>query len=228
MKAGSLLLAVVGVMLAVTTVFAAEVKSVNVVGFKRVEMPAGLSLVSSPFVKVGDQAADLSIDEVFGADTPDGTIIYLFEQGVGYKTYTWIAGDSWYDDDFISGQGTNVLARGEGFWVRAPSAFTNAVAGEVPSTLNPTNTVVLSAGLELFSFGFPADTAIGASGLNPSDGDIIYQYAGGAYTSYTYIAPDWLDDSFLPVSVVFTMGESYWYRAVSQITWDQVKPYTEP
>jgi len=228
MKAGSLLLALVAVMVA-GTVLAAEVTSVNVVGFKRLDLPAGLTLVSAPFVQVGDQVADVTLGGAFGDDTPEGTIIYLYTPGVGYTTYTYVDGMGWVDDFFTPGQETNVLYRGEGFWVRAPSAFTNAVAGEVPSSLNPTNTVVLPSGLQLFSFGFPADTPVDQSGLNPTEGDIIYNYEGGTYTTYTYVdGMGWVDDLFSPVEVVFMMGEAYWYRAVSQITWDQTKPYTDP
>ena len=224
-----LAVAMLAVAMVATMGFAAtEVYSVNVVGYKTIDFPSGLALVSCPFVKVGDQASDLTIDEMFGTDAPDGTIIYLFT-GTGYKTYTWVEGDSWYDDDFNPNQGTNVLFRGEGFWVRAPSVFSKAVTGEVPGEANPTNSIVLPAGLSLFSFGFPVDVVVGDTGLAPSDGDIIYKFQGGTYATFTYVEGDgWYDDDFNLVDVDLTMGESYWYRAGAQTAWDQVKPYTEP
>ncbi len=213
----------------------AEVRSKNAVGYVKVEIPGErLELVSTPFVNL-DQSAQ-TLDDIFGTDLPDNTVVFVFQQGPGYTPYTYYDGDGWLDDDFLPA-GDTVLERGDAFWVDLPAGSTNQtifVMGEVPGDdLAPTNTVVVPEGLRLFSFAYPAELSINdvRSGVNPLDLDEIHVWdaEGRRYHTFTFYDEDgWLDDDFLPVDIILQPGRGYWYESGSATVWEQVKPYDWP
>jgi len=206
----------------------AQVYSVNAVGYTKVDLSKGFSLISLPFNNVGGAAQ--SLDDAFGTNFIDSAAVYLYVPGTGYLVATYFAGFGWYDDSFQP-CGTNKILRGEGFWVYSPSVTNVVLAGEVPGASNATNSIGLVSGYQLVSFAYPVSLSLTNSGLTPSDSDMILQSVGGTYQTATYFAGfGWYDDSFNPVDVTLQVGKGYWYRsaAASPTPWVQTKPYSFP
>jgi hypothetical protein len=211
------------------TAFADPVTSVNAVGVTKVDLPVGFSLLACPFNAVGGQG--LSLDEMFGTSLPDLSAVFVYVNGTGYVSYYYYAGDGWRDDG-ANPVGSSKVLRGEGFWVYTPEVVSNlALSGEVPASAVGTNRIDLVQGFQLVSFAFPQDVAVGDSGLNPRDLDVVFKYINGAYVSFYYYDGDgWRDDGANPVDLTFRPNEGFWYmsEAAATNTWEQKKTYTWP
>ncbi|MDZ4200210.1 MAG: hypothetical protein U1E27_13105 [Kiritimatiellia bacterium] len=206
---------------------AQDTYSANAVGFIKLELPPGLSLVSTPFVKVGGETP--TIGDVFGTNVPDFSVVHVYHPSTGYRTFSFVFGE-WYTGA-TGGQSTNQLDRGSGVWFKNPASSNVVlnVVGEVPGgAAFATEIVELPVGLSLVSFSFPASTPIAASGLVPDNFDVIHSYMPGeGYRSFSYVFGQWYEGA-TPVSFSFEPGKAYWYKSVSQKTWTQPKPYVWP
>ncbi len=204
-------------MLAAGAMAQTNVYSKNAVGVIRVDVPANRwTLVS---YQLNPLNTSNRVGEVLGTNgIPDGMVVLLFN-GISYVAEEYIEGDGWVP-------GTNTLPRGVGFWMRAPSAFSLYLTGEVPSETN--TTVNLPAGYRLVSFPYPVDVPISNSVLNvvAQDGDTILRFTGTGYEAAEYIE----GDGWIPGNFMLRVGESYWYKSVSSKVWNEPKNvhYTYP
>lgn len=210
-------IAAVSTVLAITAMAQTNVYSKNAVGVIRVDIPANAwRLVSSPLVPMGETNR---VSDVLGTnDIPNGATV-LFWNGLRYVAETFYAGFGWYPN-------TNTVARGYGFWLRAPSAFSLYLTGEVPSVTN--TTVNLAPGYQLVAFPYPVDVPISNSVLNvvASNGDTILAFTGSNYVATTY----YTGFGWFPGDFMLRMGQGYWYRAGSATEWNEPKNvhYTYP
>lgn len=196
----------------------------NVVGYVKISIPGGLSLVAQPFVQVGGSAP--TIGGVFGSALPDGSELFFYVPGTGYTGYVYVEGVGWLDSNFNDANNVT-LARGSGFWVKNNSAqpATLVLHGEVPLADNP---ITFLTGLQLFSYAFPTSLDVQTlTGLTPADGDEIVAFVNGNYITYTYIdGLGWVDANMELASFSLAPGASYWYwRKSGNTNWVQTRNF---
>lgn len=209
---------------ALAGLLAVSAEASNIVGYIKVQAPAGLSLMSVPFNSVGGGTIRLA-DALKIA--PEYTIVAFFVPGSGYTFYTKVSETDWEDEN---GNNANdvPLTPGDGFWVWnfSGSAFDVILHGDVP--LSPINRP-LQLGLQIFSYGFPTVAAVNDKGPDaPLDGDIIAVFNGSGYDFYTYSENDegWVDENGLLTTFAFQPGKAYWYWALSQdVAWVQTRNF---
>lgn len=200
---------------------AEEVKSVNVVGYVRVEGEAG------NYDLLGIQFDDLdvlnpTVTDMFGTSSvPDSTQVYIFN-GTGYNVETFY-GPGWWGWD----PGTNVLDRVTGLWLYAPQNHTYTLCGEVPDYDTP---IQLNQGYQLMCYPYPAGVALSNTvmGANAQDSDQIYVFDGSTYVDYTYYAGyGWYEGANPAGGTVLEVGSGFWYYKYSGSTnLTETKPYT--
>lgn len=219
---------------ATAALLATGAQASNVVGYIKVEIPAGLSLVSVPFELVG--GGTHTLDSVFGTSVPDSSQVILFDPGVGYEVYTFIEEDDPADSGWFKGRdpaGSTPLPRGSGFWVRNPSSepIELVLRGEAPVT---DVAVTLDVGLRIVSYGFPSEASLDTvSGLQPADTDQLIAFVPGeGFVVYTYVEEDTPEDTGWykgrdKVSLTLQPGQAFWYRRGGAATvWNQSKNYS--
>lgn len=145
----------------------AQVFSVNAVGYVNKTIPGGgFALISNPL-----KAATNSINALF-AGVPDGTKVYKYVPGTGYKI-------AQYDD--LEGGFTPpdaaalTVLPGEGVFVQNPltTPLTVTFVGEVPQGAL---TTPLVAGFQIVSSQVPQAGTIADLGYVPAEGDKVYQF----------------------------------------------------
>ena len=174
-------------MMVAVGVFAAtnEVTSVNVVGFNKVAIPPNAwAMVTLNFESFGDS----TIGDLVGDQLPSGSKAYIWDRAASGYALASVGRGGWAGDG-----ATNVILRGDGFWLYNSDTVTNEVSlkGEVPAAINGGDSTTLA--------GYTA--ANGATVT--TDGDIA------TFTSVPYeyyICDDWV------TSVNNTNGWTYEIR----------------
>jgi len=151
---------------------AAQVYSVNAVGFVNVVIPAGpnsFTIIANPL-----NAADNSVAALFPS-VPAGSAIYTFN-GTSFVANN--RGFSAWSNP------TQTLVPGQAFFFKNPSAsaITNTFVGEVPQG---TLTTPLSAGFQLVSSQVPQSGLVTTDlGMPATTGEAVYRFVNGAYQSF--------------------------------------------
>lgn len=145
---------------------AAQVYSVNAVGYINVTIPPGtLSIVANQLNTGGNTVAEVI------PTAAEGTIIYKYSQAGGFAIIAYEFG-SW------GAGGTTTIAPGEAFFVASPTGatpLTLTFVGEVPQ--GAALTTPLLAGLNLVGSQVPQAGALGADlGFPAAEGDVLYQW----------------------------------------------------
>jgi hypothetical protein len=206
----------------------AQTYSVNAVGYIKLVLPPGQTLVSTPFVKVGGGVP--TITDMFGTNVPNRSTVYIYKPANGiYDTYNFSGGE-WKTNGVFAG--SNLIHRGSGVWFKNPATtnITLNLVGEVPGGEDyATEQVSLPSGTAIFSFSFPNTVAFEESGLVPNNRDTIYDWNGAIYITYTYSssAGKWRVDG-VDTPLVFQPGKGYWYKTATGKVWTQPKLYTWP
>lgn len=205
----------------------------NVVGYVKIEVPAGLSLMSVPFERIG--GGTLTVGEVFGDKLADGSKLYLFKPGVGFDVIEYIVEDDPEDTGWYKGADRvddMELPRATGFWIRNNAATSVAIVLHGQAPVGQAS-VSLPLGLQIVSFGFPSDADIQSlPGLEPNDGDKLYEFVDGGFVVYEFIEEEDPQDTGWykgMTKAVFNLapGRAYWYRRTgASTTWNQSKNYT--
>lgn len=235
---------IASLMLAGSVAMAADpVYSVNTVGYQKVNVNHGFTLFGNSWNSVGGvdslpvQTLLSKAGLVGGNDVTDSDVIYVFDNVAGsYVQYYLYFGDNlWYklgDNDPT----TNVITRGDGFWLKHVGAATNTiVSGEVPT--EGTNIVNFAVGFTMFSAPYTAGMPIngstvwtGTAGNDVTDSDVIYLFdnVGGSYIQYYLYFGDnlWykLGDND-PTTDSIPMGAAAWYKAKGSASVKVIKPY---
>ena len=208
--------------------WAAEVVSSNIVGYNKVTVPAGMTILGQQFVAVGGEVQD--IQEIKGEGLADGGMDYLLIwDGSAYSDYYYYT-----EADDINGDGTaawgnldwepvNVeIAPGTGMWMNTQDASTVIFAGQVGSETE----VSVTAGLNLVTQTLPMDIElqdVKGEGLADGGMDYILIWDGSAYADYYYYteADDingdgtaaWGNLDWEPVEVTLKAGNGFWFSA---------------
>jgi hypothetical protein len=207
-----LLTAILGVASVAAALAADPVYSVNAVGYVNVVLNKGFTIVANPL-----NAGDNHLSKIFPNNLPSGTAVYRYANGA-FSIATFAPDDN----NVLSWDNDYVMAPGEGFFLKNPSAaaVTVTFVGEVMQT---TSTTTLSnplvAGFNLKGSMVPQSGDLKADlGYPAENGDVVYRYIGGKYTLSTY-APD--DNNQLNWDVVPTpaVGEGFWIKSKTAKTW---------
>ena len=181
---------------------AAQVYSVNVVGYVNITIPTGFSLLANPLNNTeGNALSNLMPNAPFGGLT----VLKLTDSG--YQATSFL-GD--WDPDLE-------FAPGEGFWVNNESGepFTITYVGEVmQGTLNNE----LKAGLNLVGSMVPAEESLNAQGSLGEFGDTILRLGDNGYVSYSNFGT-WANDTTSSEDDLLSVGEGFWVNRGTAGTW---------
>jgi hypothetical protein len=176
---------------------AAQVYSVNAVGYVNTALVSGFNLVANPLNTGGNTVA-----EVYPT-LPDGSLLYTYGAETGFRVIQ-------FDGEWLP-SGETVVAPGTGHFLRVPAAGTVTYVGEVPQGAL---TTPLVAGFNLVGSKVPQAGKLQTDlGYQPADGDLVYQYGSGGYTVTQY------DGEWLPSEPALKVGEGIWIRKASAGNW---------
>ncbi len=205
------LVALIAIAMVASLSFAAdEVKSVNVVGFNKVTLPAGkLILAALNFDEVGGAEVGLPIQLLVAEGSLSGGLNQIGGDNLlrwdpitqTYQTYFLFnsggALPDWDNKWFKVGEGGPTADRvesGEGFWIRSNQGTvqTPTFLGQVIDM--PTNTVGMVEGLNMVGYPFSSARALndtdlgndGTGGLNQIGGDNLLLWDSDSASYITY------------------------------------------
>ena len=205
--------------------WAAEVVSSNIVGYNKVTVPAGMTILGQQFVAVGGGVQN--IQEIKGEGLTDGGVDELMVwDGSGYTDYYFCT-----EADDINGDGTAAwgnedwepvditIEPGTGMWMLTQDSATIIFAGEVGTS----GTVDFEPGLNLISQTLPMDVdiqSVKGEGLMDGGVDEIMVWDGSSYADYYYFteADDingdgsaaWGNEDWEAVDVTLPAGQGFW------------------
>lgn len=252
MKKTALLAVALATCLGYAPAQAADVVSSNIVGYEKIQLTAGYNMVGVQFKQVGGAALTLATvgaldDSMAGFDEDE---VFATEMrvwnGIGYDYFGWsgTSGTDVYDDpdydnlwlDANKMETTDdITVAGSGFWIKAGSAGTMTISGEVPE--EATTTVALASGFNIVANPYPGAVKISDFGVLDSsfagfDEDenfstemrvwngIGYDYYGWSGTSGTDVYDDstydnkWLNANTMePGTDNIPFGTAVWIKA---------------
>ena len=216
----------------------AEVTSSNIVGYQKVNIGTGLTMIGMPFVEVGGQD-DVDIQKIVpnNTETKGGVAELRVWNGSAYTTYYYYSAESeGIDDDENPGWGDRgqeavsvAIPAGQGFWIRSNSSETITTSGEITEAVS----VPIGIGLTMVCNPQPVDIDI--QQVVPSNtqtkGGVaeLRMWNGSAYTTYYYYSaesegidddenPGWGDRGQEAVSATIPAGAAFWVRSNSAET----------
>jgi len=188
-----------------TAVAQTTVYSVNVVGYVKVDLVAGFTMIGNPLNAPTNTIAALLVG------VPDGTVVYKFDSvKQSFSINAFDAIDGWAFPD-------QTLAPGEGAFIRVSAPTTITFVGEV---MQGSLSTPISAGFSIKSSQVPLDQVAltGPEGQDfpAADGDIVYQF-NTATQSYQIRSYDAIDGwSIVPKP---KLGEAFFVKKVAAANW---------
>lgn len=205
-----------------------QVLSRNAVGYVKITAERGkLVLGRLDFEAIG--GGGIAVSNLFGDQLPANSQVYLWDRASAqYKTCFKAARGGW------SG-GSNIVTRGEGFWVRVPAAAaSNAydvfLMGEVPDRFTaPTTTIANLSGANMLGYPYPVQrywTNTTLANEAPANASLyLWNATNQAYEVHTKtIRGGWATAT----NVILHPGVGFWLRNTGTVTWVELKPYTWP
>jgi hypothetical protein len=191
---------------------AESVFSANVLGYKRITVPANEYVL----VSLNFENADNTVSNLFVSLPTGSEILFWDPTAQGYATVSKLR-TGW------SPSGTNKLEIGSGAFVKVAANTNIVLAGEVP--LAPTSTIYTVNGYALVSYPYPVVQAFTNTTLSQGalTGDSISLWNNG-WTSYTKLRTGWSPSSI--TNVQLQLGKALLYKAAAARTVDETKPYT--
>ena len=197
------LLAGMVAMTGAASLVAAEVTSINAVGFANVTIPTGFSMIANPL------AASSSTLSSLLSSAPAGTQVFKFN-GSTFDNALHLGGGNWIN-------GGLTLVPGEGAFVQntSGSQFSVTFVGEV-QTGNLVNPV--PAGFSIRSSQVPQSGAVSTLlGLPVVSGDQIFVYnnAGDTYQNSLYLG----GGNWIGGEPSISVGQSFWILKSAAVDW---------
>jgi hypothetical protein len=196
---------------------AQNVYSLNVVGYVNVNLVPGFNAVSSQLVGNPDN----NLNTVFtGSTIPDTTLLFKWNTTTGdfdavipsysTTTHTWTPNIA--------------LEQGLGYFVYAPSAFTQTFVGEVKQT--PTTTQIVP-GFNVIGSPVPISGNAGTimTGMTPTDTDLVLKWNPAGNPQDFYSTPSQYSSALAswstPANSTFDVGEGllYFSAAGANVNW---------
>lgn len=152
--------------------FSNDVLSQNVVGYVKLNLKSGYSLIGNQFNRRSNK-----IGEVLN-NVPDGTIVYKYNGS--YISNSYIDGNWEYSE--------MILPVGEGFFIYLPVNATIMMVGEVSNT----NVKSLNSGYNLLSIPLAIAGDLLTDGqFIANDGDVIYRWTGTGFSVNEFVDGIW-------------------------------------
>jgi hypothetical protein len=176
---------------------AAQVFSVNVVGYVNVTVPAGFSMIANPLNNTeGNTLSNLIPAPEFG------TTVYRWN-GATFDGSSFLG--AWIPDFEVN--------PGQGLFIELASASTLTFVGEV----NQGELVVnLPAGFEIISNTVPAEETLTEMGIPAEFGDTAFFFRDGNYDTSASFLGAWIPDTVGP-----RVGEAFWIQKGAAATWSR-------
>jgi hypothetical protein len=203
---------------------AADVYSINSVGYANVSILAGsgggFNLVTTPFVVASDSIASLI------PTAPDQTVVYTFDNASHLFSAPWTyygSPDNIWDPDPTQGH----ITHGGGAFVKTLQTFVITFVGEVDQG-NPVGATIanpLFAGFNVVGSKVPQEADWGALGLAaPTDQTAVYKYFTGSGESFsapfTYYGPP--DNTWDPLPLpTLKIGEAIFVYSPNSQSWNR-------
>jgi hypothetical protein len=207
MRTTTLLCAVAAGAAGLVSAVAAEVYSVNAVGYVNTPLKAGFNLVSTPL-----NAGANKVSEVMPT-APEGTLLYTFSAATGFSVIQ-------YDGEWLP-SGDTVVAPGTGYFMKVGAAATVTYVGEVPQG---ELVIPLVAGFNLVGSKVPQAGKLQADlKYTPADGDLVYTFDTAAgYSVFQY------DAEWLPSEPALTVGQGIWIKKAAAGSWTRTFSVNTP
>jgi hypothetical protein len=204
---------------------AAQVYSVNVVGYYNVTLQPGFQIIAN---QMDAGAGNNVVEKLLGPGLPDGTMVYkLKPDASGYliATYYVVGAESMWDPEGIA------LAPGEAAFLRLPGTapVTVTFVGEVKqgTLVNP-----LPKGFSMKSSIVPQKAALATDTTMPPGtlslgfpavtGDMIYMWnvVGKKYDIYTFLQ-EGADSMWDPSAPAPEVGQGFFVRKIAAVDWSR-------
>jgi hypothetical protein len=225
MRTKTLLLSAAVLAAGVASTMAANVYSVNVVGYINVTVQPGYNLIANQLDVDGVDA----VGTVLNAGTPssqEGANILKFSNGgFSLDTYANNTGDvgfiGWYDGN-LGSPSTTTISPGVGFFYFNP-ASSNVTLTLTGTVLQGTNSVALPVGYALISTVAPQAITLDTTATNnfpAGEGDVFLAFTGGAFSQNDTYAATTADVGFIgwydsntgnPASPTPAVGQGFFY-----------------
>ena len=224
-----------------------EVTSVNVVGFKRIDMagPDGFTQVGMQFDAFDPTLSGvLSTQLISAAKVGNADQVFIWNTSkTMYDIYAMKSDNLFHDANNFGGPATNPpLRSGEGFWIRsapaAPATRSIVLAGEAVPDDAVTNNIV--PGFQMKAFPFSCDVSIqdldfkndgATAAAKVGNADKIYLWQSGAYAIFGLKNTDlmWHDANNFGGTAAVTniqLGQGFWYEAKGTFAWSETNRYS--
>ena len=207
-----------------------QVLSRNAVGYVKVTAASNsMVLIRNDFNDLTSGGAP-AVSNIIGDQVPVNSTVFIWSRSSqSYNSGTRSSRSGW------GSFGSNMLNRGEGFFLKIPSGagisnYTVYLMGEVPDkTTAPTTTVANVTGLGLFGNPYPVSTPLTNIAIvaNAANNDVVYLWnvTNQSYVSYTRSSRSGWGGA---TNVTLSPGEGFWLRSSITQQWSTVKPYTWP
>jgi len=186
-----------------TAVAQTSVYSVNVVGYVKVDLKAGFTMIANPLNAATNTIAALL------ADAPDGTVVYKFNSANQQFSINAKDFGEWALPN-------DTLAPGEGVFIKVAAPVTITFVGEV---MQGSLSTPIPAGFSIKSSQVPLDQ-VALTGTNGQDfpavdGDVVYRFNPDtqAYSISSYDFGEW---SIVPTP---KLGESFFVKKAVAANW---------
>ncbi len=239
-----------------TFVMAADVPSVNAVGYQTVNVAPKLNMMSLNWNGIGG-TNKISVQELMdisnlkkGTSPSTADNLILWDKSTQKYTtlylYDWAT--SYWDGKWVSGGkiATNMISVGDGMWLKNTSGsdVTIQISGQVPNGSNTLHVFPGNRKITMFGSAYSADRAVnemgltnGVKGTSPSTADnlILWDKSTQKYTTlYLYDwATSYWDGKWVTGGKISTnvlgMGEGAWYKRFTgsgDLNWYESRPYS--
>ncbi len=247
MKNRTLIAMVAGVgLIAAAAISQSSVYSANAVGFVKVDFPKGQWTMCAVPLNSMTGASTATLGEILGTNSlPVGTKAYYFDtttQGWLFETFEGVEDPDTGDVIFKWSPGTTAFSVGQGLFVNVPAdatsnTYTVFMTGEVPA--GSTSTVYQVEGFTILGYPYPVNVNFSNTvfSTNATVGDecYIWTYASnpsGEWQKHTFEGVEDPDTGDVTLKwspdVVLAPGSAVFYRAISSLSNNVVRPYTYP
>lgn len=187
--------------LAAMALSASAATSSNIVGYVKLSLNQGFSLVANQL----DNGAGNKVVDLVKGTLPDGLTVFKFN-GTSYASISFIDG-AWEGDDLAM-----TASPGEGVFIRNPAAAPLALTfvGEVKVGSSTVNL----AGANKFTIAssvVPQSIKLSDAGFPATEGDTVFRFNGTSYTSDAFLDGAWEGDSGGSAPTV-NVGEAFFVR----------------
>jgi hypothetical protein len=196
MRTKTLLLTAALAAAGIATTMAQAVYSVNAVGYIKLDVPAGFSMIANQLKNGGN-----TLDEII-PNAGFGDTVYKFDPASGFVSSVF----------FGSWSPSLTLAPGEGAFIQAGAAFQVTLVGEVPQGAD--SNVSIPAGFSIKSSAVPQSAKLEDIGFPADFGDTVYFFRGGQYVSSVFFG------SFVPDAIP-AVGEAFWVQKAAAGSWNR-------